>query len=388
MNNPVHVIFIDVSGKGGITHHIVMMCKAVSRQSIRVSLLTTRTCEMDLGNVRFHHEKRLFAHHAEKSDFAKGILYAVSMCSAFLYILKGKPHVVHWHELKIYALEYVLVKWMKRSNIKTVCSVHDVIHQDRPNFTKYLKKLYLEFDALIAHTEDSKNILLERFGIPSDRIQVIPVGEYSEIASEKAPVKTDARKMLGVNVQSKVLLFFGYIRKYKGLDLLLKAMPEVLKKEPDTVLIIAGECKEDFKKYEQLMYKCNISHAIVSQIQYIPLEHLPRYFSASDAVVMPYRSIYQSGIVHLAFAFRKPVIATKVGGLPDVVQEGKNGFLVQKNDVKALSETILRALSDIPLLERMGEYAFCESKKRLSWNGIAEKVACLYRGLVVEKHTS
>jgi glycosyltransferase involved in cell wall biosynthesis len=381
MNNTVRVMFVDVSGKGGITHHIVMMCNALSRKNIQVALVTTRTCEMDLKKVRFHHDKRLLAHHSKKSDLAKGIIYTVSMCFALFHILAKRPHIVHWHELKIYILEYGLIKWLKRSGIRTVCSVHDVVHQDRPRVTAYLRKLYLEFDALIAHTEDSKKLLRERFDVPNDRIHVIPVGEYSEIANSKWLTKIDARKQLGLNSRSKVLLFFGYIRKYKGLDLLIKAMPEVLRNDPDAFLIIAGESKEDFRGYERLIFDLNISHAILSQIQYIPLEHIPRYFYASDAVVMPYRSIYQSGIVHLAFAFRRPVIATQVGGLPEVVQDGKNGYLVRKDDVKALAQKIVQALSDVPVLEKMGEYAFCESKKRLSWSDIAEKAACVYREL-------
>jgi len=194
--------------------------------------------------------------------------------------------------------------------------------------------------------------------------------------------------LLGIDSNSRVLLFFGYIRKYKGLDLLLEAMPEVLKTHPGTVLIIAGETKEDFRGYERMMSDLHISHAIVRQIQYIPIEHIPRYFIASDVVVMPYRNIHQSGIVHLAFAFRKPVIATKVGGLPEVVREGKNGFLVPKNDVHALARATARALSDLPMLERMGAYAFSESSKSLSWNDIAEKAATLYRALVAGKHAS
>jgi glycosyltransferase involved in cell wall biosynthesis len=101
--------------------------------------------------------------------------------------------------------------------------------------------------------------------------------------------------------------------------------------------------------------------------------------------MMPYRNIHQSGIVHLAFAFRRPVIATKVGGLPEVVREGKNGFLVQKNDIHALARTTNRALSDLPKLERMGEYAFNESKKSLSWSDIAEKAASLYRELYTKR---
>jgi D-inositol-3-phosphate glycosyltransferase len=161
-------------------------------------------------------------------------------------------------------------------------------------------------------------------------------------------------------------------------------MRDVLKKYPRAVLIIAGETKEDFKIYERLISDLHISHAIVKQIQYIPLEHMPRYFYASDAVVMPYRSIYQSGIVHLAFAFKRPVIATRVGGLPEVVQDGKNGFLVAKDDVQALSSTIVKALANIPALEKMGEYAFFESKKRLSWDTIAGQVADLYRVLCGE----
>ena len=143
-----------------------------------------------------------------------------------------------------------------------------------------------------------------------------------------------------LSLEGSVLLFFGYVRPYKGLRFLLRALPEVLK-EIEVTLIIAGEFYEEKQLYVDLISSLGLTHHVRLIDQYIPNEEVEIYFSACDVVVCPYSSGTQSGIIQIAYSFHKPVICTRVGGLPEVVSEGKTGFIVPPRNPQALAGAIL-----------------------------------------------
>ncbi len=136
------------------------------------------------------------------------------------------------------------------------------------------------------------------------------------------------------------LLFFGFIRHYKGLDILLKALPQVLK-AVDCQLVVAGEFYEDPAPFKKLVRQLGIEAQVTFFDDYIPNERVPYFFSAADVVVLPYRSATQSGIVPVCYHYEKPVIATTVGGLPEVVTPGQTGMLVPPEDPAALAAAIV-----------------------------------------------
>ncbi len=137
------------------------------------------------------------------------------------------------------------------------------------------------------------------------------------------------------------LLFFGYIKQYKGLDILLEAMPAVLQKLPNLKLTIAGEVYGDKSSYLDIIRKHNLEKKIVFHDKYISNEEVQKFFLSADVCVLPYKHATQSGIIQLSYAFGVPVIASSVGGIPEVVQEGKTGYLVPANDIEALSQAII-----------------------------------------------
>lgn len=373
------VMIFNVSGKGGIAHYNYFLCRALHKQGVSLLCVTSREKERYFAHHAFPVRPILFPHYHYQSPWFKGIFYVFSLGIFFIQVLKEKPDLVHWHELKIYSLEYMLLKYLKRCNIKCVLSAHDVLHPEKQVITPYLKKLYHTFDAIIAHTEDSRNILQEVFRVVPEKIQVIPHGEYSGIAQQMG--KEEARSQLGISLHARVILFFGYIRPYKGLDILLQAFSQVQKKIPEAVLLIAGEAKESFKKYEQFIKHMGISNGVKPFIGYVPLEKVPMFFSSTDIVVLPYRHIYQSGVVHLAFGFQRPVIVTRVGGLPETVEHGKTGFVVPPEDPQALAMAIIEAFSNPRHLEEMGKTAYQKSQEGLSWACIAERTIAVYRSL-------
>ena len=145
-----------------------------------------------------------------------------------------------------------------------------------------------------------------------------------EIKEDKSAIK----KELEIDSDRKVILFFGYVRKYKGLDILIEAFPKILSKHPDTHLLIVGEFYDKPDNYLNLIEKHSIANRVTIINKFVPNEEVYKYHMVSEVVVLPYRSATQSGILNVAYGFHKPVIVTDVGGLAEFVAEGKTGLIV------------------------------------------------------------
>ena len=187
--------------------------------------------------------------------------------------------------------------------------------------------------------------------------------------------KAEARKHLDLNVDDKIILFFGFIRKYKGLDILLEAMA-LLKSEIQNPksgipkLLIAGEFYEDRKVYDEIIAKNNLQSQIILRTNFIADSEVKYYLSAADFVIQPYRNATQSGVTPLAYHFEKPMLVTNVGGLPSLVPDKKVGLVAEPN-AQSIAEKILE-------LYDFGEGYFLsslrEEKKKYSWRILVDTI--------------
>ncbi len=266
----------------------------------------------------------------------------------------------------------ILRRVKKNKHTEVVCIADNIIpHEKRTGdrlFTKYFVK---PVDAFIAM---SKNVLndLQQF-IKDKPSQFIPHPLYDNFGEKVS--KEEARQKLGIDVEDKVILFFGFIRKYKGLDILLEAM-QILKNEKFKIqnlkLLIAGEFYEDKKIYTQLIDKLEIKDQLILHTDFIPESNVKYYLCAADCVVQPYRQATQSGVTPLAYHFEKPMIVTNVGGLPDLVPE-KVGLIAEPN-----AEDIAEKITEF---FQLGENFFLphlrEEKKKYSWNNMVQAIVDL-----------
>ena len=152
---------------------------------------------------------------------------------------------------------------------------------------------------------------------------------------------TSTKKDFGFDENSKLLLFFGYVRKYKGLDLLIDALAELVKRDSTYKLLAAGEFYDDDKYYRDKVESLNLVNSVKLLNEFIPNEEVAKYFQPSDLVVLPYRSATQSGILNLAYGFYKPVLVTNVGGLAEFVDDGKTGYVIKPDSQKDLIDGII-----------------------------------------------
>ena len=168
-----------------------------------------------------------------------------------------------------------------------------------------------------------------------------------------APSQSKARRALGLPADAPVLLFFGFVRRYKGLDVLLDAMPRVAERLPDVHLVVAGEFYDDPAPYHEQVRRHGLQERVHFHSGYVPDEAVPRHFAAADAVVQPYRAATQSGVAQIAFHFDRPVITTDVGGLPESIPHERAGLVVPSEAPAALAEAVGRFFSEADLAEHL-----------------------------------
>lgn len=211
----------------------------------------------------------------------------------------------------------------KGSRTKVIAILDNVVpHEKRPGdvaFTKYFLK---PVDAFIAMSQSVLNDL-KQFQ-PTSPISLIPHPIYDNYGARVS--KQAAREHLKLDPNKRYILFFGFIRQYKGLDLLLQAMADERMKKLEVHAIVAGEFYEDAAPYHQLLEKLQLGSRIIMHTDFIPNETVKYYFGAADLVVQPYKSATQSGISQIAYHFEKPMVVTSVGGLTEMVPHGKVGY--------------------------------------------------------------
>jgi glycosyltransferase involved in cell wall biosynthesis len=231
-----------------------------------------------------------------------------------------------------------ILRLVKRNHhTKIVCITDNLIpHEKRPGdavFTKYFMK---PVDRFIAMSQDVLKDVRSLTTKPA-RFMVHPLYDnYGEAVSRE-----QALKHLGLDPSDKYLLFFGFIRKYKGLDLLLQAISDPRIKALGLKLIVAGEFYGDQEYYEGLIKDLDLGDQIKLFTSFIPNNEVKYYFSAADLIVQPYRTATQSGITQIAYAFEKPMVVTNVGGLAEVVKHGETGFITEP-DPASITEAILK----------------------------------------------
>ena len=304
------------------------------------------------------------------------IFSAINSVNPFNWISVGnrlkklKPDVIvvrYWLPFMGPALGTVLRRVKKNGHTRVVAITDNVLpHEKRPGDTSFTKYFLASCDAFITMSEKVLHDL-KLFVNNKPMTQVLhPL--YDNFG---APVtKEEARKTLGLNQQEKIILFFGFIRKYKGLDMLLEAMKIIKQKNAGIKLLVAGEFYEDEKPYRELIEKNQLNDVLILRTEFIADSAVKYYLCAADVVVQPYRNATQSGVTPLAYHFEKPMIVTNVGSLPALVPDGKVG-LVAEPDPASIAAAIMRYFE-------LGENYFIphlrSEKEKYSWHQLTEAI--------------
>jgi glycosyltransferase involved in cell wall biosynthesis len=258
-----------------------------------------------------------------------------------------------------------LVRRWTGAKILFICD-NVIPHEKRFGDKAFTRYAFRPVDAFIAQSAAVERDLNSFW--PGSRYTLVPHPVY-EIFGSGLP-KDKARAALGVQ-DERAILFFGYVRRYKGLHILLDAMPAILK-SVKLKLLIVGEFYDDEQKYRDQITKKGLQDNVIVHSDYVPNDQVNKYFSAADVVVLPYVSATQSGIVQIAYQFDKPVIATDVGGLSEVVLNGRTGYIVKPESPEAVAEAVVRFYSEGR--EKEFVHNVKEEKKKYSWDSLVQAI--------------
>ena len=269
------------------------------------------------------------------------------------------------------SLGTILRQAKKNGHTKTVAIVDNIIpHEKRPGDKQLSTYFVNSTDGFIVL---SKSVGEELRRFTADKpISYVPhpvYDNYGDVVSKQA-----ACQQLGISPDGKYLLFFGFIREYKGLDLLIKAMADPRIKASGIRLIIAGEYYGNQESYEKLMDDLGVRDQLILKTDFIPNPDVRYYFSAADLLVQPYKSATQSGISQLAYHFEKPMVATRVGGLPEIIEDKVSGYIVDINPT-AIADAVIDFFENERNEAMVPEVV--KAKARFSWSHMVDEILAL-----------
>lgn len=355
--------------KGGISHYTGLMCRALSKR-FNVTLVSYK---LQYPKILFRKEQRDYENNAFKIQDTH---YWINTVNPFNWISTAKkirelkPDLVifQWWHPYFAPCYWSMCHLIKKSKKLFIC--HNVFPHERFPMDRILSKAVLrQGDYFITQsgtdTQDLKSIIPK-----CSYIQAVhpTYNAFRFVGMDKK----EGRRQLGISDNEKVLLFFGFIREYKGLKHLLRALPLLREKMDRIKLLVVGDFGSDKEEYMDLIKALSVEGMLEIHDGYIPDREVEKYFAASDLVVLPYESATQSGIVQIAYGFEKPVVVTEVGGLPDVVIDGKTGYVVTPKEPKALADAIARYFDEekeVEFKENIKKEAY-----KYSWDRMTEHI--------------
>ena len=268
-----------------------------------------------------------------------------------VYVVTGRARILHilWNSKRFEWFERtVLMVFYHLLAKRVVLTAHNVNAAKRDSEDTWVNRMSLRFQyrlchQVFVHTARMKRELIEEFGVADDRVTVIPFGINDTIPSTGL-TSAAARHKLELPAGMRTVLFFGQIAPYKGLKDLVQALALLAESGKDVHLMIVGKVKPGWETYwdetEEAIEAGRLGHLVTKRIGFVPDEEVEQYFKAADALVVPYRDIFQSGLPFLSYNFGCPVIATDVGSLREVIVEGRTGMVCTPNDPAALARAI------------------------------------------------
>jgi glycosyltransferase involved in cell wall biosynthesis len=252
---------------------------------------------------------------------------------------------IQWWSLPLFPVCLAFALAAKLRRVPVVITVHNVLpHEPSPWFLRASRTLYRLADQLIVHSDVNRTQLLEHFRSDENRVTCVPMG----IDATAAPTlnRESARVQLGIPKARPTLLFFGTIRPYKGLDVLLRAFAEVRKRHPEVQLVIAGKPWEPWARYQSIIDDAGLAEHVITRLDYIPEADVSNYYAAADLVVLPYRHFdAQSAVGVQVLGHGRPMIVTDCGGLPALVNHDVR-WIAPPDDPEALTDKIASFLAD------------------------------------------
>lgn len=412
--NKLKVFIVEQRGGGGMIHYAYQLCNAMAKEeAVDVTLITSTHYELENLPHNFKVNKLLKLWKLIDPSISviprnmleklwrkvfwnvrrvfRGVQVIFQWYRLTKHLIKIRPDVVQVGSLET-TVEILFLLFWHRKGIRITQICHEFEERDASNNliikldNQISYYLYQAFSAIFLHGEVNKSKFLSIYDIPSQKVHSIEHGneQIFQKPENATLLYKSLREKYKLREENLVALFFGNLTPSKGIPDLIQAFEHVYKRNKNARLIVTGMASKyiDIDDFINFAKKLGLDEAIVFDSRYIPMEEIEPLMNLANVVVLPYRTISQSGVLQVAYAFGKPVVATNTGGFPEAVEEGKSGFLVPVEAPKELSEAILKILENPILAKEMGSYAKHLSETRFAWEPIAKKILGVYFNLV------
>jgi len=377
------VAIIDPLGAHGSSHHFYLFGQAEGLLKNDVSLSLYTNNETNNPNIKglkfFTFYKNLYA---SEYKFLSGIRWVLgTLCSVIHARILGNS-IFHFHVFHTNIFILFNVFLVKLLFGKVVLTVHDVSSFANSSDSSIIgKMIYKCTDLVLTHNKFSKSEILKGNAELSSPIYIVPHGNYIPFINIQED-KEKSRNQLGIPNDKKVLLFFGMIKKVKGLEVLLNALKNVIKENPDVLLLIAGKPWEnDFAPYQQIIDENNLSDYCLLHTKFIPHTDVEHYYCAADLVVLPYIKIYQSGVLVMTLSYGKPALLSDLPPLKEVVADMETAFMFETENPVSLAEKLSFILSNPEKLEQVRKNGEKLINTKYDWNEIGRQTKLAYQSL-------
>lgn len=355
--------------KGGISHYTSLLYTALSIKH-EVCMISYK---MQYPGLLYKKEQKDYNNRSFQIKDTHYWIHTANPVNIFTVArkIKGmKPDavVIQWWHPYFAPCYYLLCKLLR--NVPTLFVCHNVFPHERFLLDRMLCRIALGqgHKFIVQSLQDKEDLLQIK---PDAQYVVTPHPTYN-VFKMKNMSKQEARGILEIHADAPVLLFFGFVREYKGLQYLLDALKAVREQIKDIQLWVVGDFGEDKAAYMEQIVRNGVENSITVVEGYIPDCEVEKYFAACDLVVLPYISATQSGIVQIAYGFEKPVVVTDVGGLPEVVIDGKTGYIVPSKDTEAIAEAIIKFFGKDRLTD--WQHNIREKAADFSWEAMTERI--------------
>jgi D-inositol-3-phosphate glycosyltransferase len=374
-------IIEPVGGHGGMNYYDIGLCKGLDESDVHVSLYTSEQTNVD-SNYSFEINRVFKGVWGRDNKYLRAFRMLYQLLKTLMAIKRDNYDIVHYHFFHYTIMELIFVRFANVFKFDLVVTVHDVESFSGGN--SKVNNIFSHVDRVIVHNNISYNEFLKKVNYAEKNIYIIPHGNYLPFIDDSRVTKESARKALGLE-NDNIVLFFGQIKGVKGLDVLLKSFKKVIEYCPNTKLLIAGKVwKDDWIYYQSLIDNDGLESFVLKRIQYIQDDEVSNYYKSADIIVLPYKEIYQSGVLLMAMSYGTPVIVSNIPGMTEIVSDLHNGFVFDTEDSNSLSEKIIFGLSNRDIMDNCSNVALDIMKDKFSWSRIGKLTSALYSS-VVEK---
>ncbi len=386
----MRIAVVEFAGKGGLIHYSFQLCRAMAREGADVTLLTDRNYELSALDHPFRLQQ-LFnlwdpkpagqlspPRRFRPQRAVRAMLYYREWLCLIAHLERERYDVVQFGDIRFPTDFYMLRRVRKHVGLMA-----DVCHNVRRFAGSGLfvasdryERIYRLFDFVFVHHDVNRDEFLARFPERPQRVRTIVHGNEEIFQELRDPSITAAkvRERLGLAPDDQVVLFFGSLSAYKGIDLLLDAFARIAGAHSRARLVVAGPPLADFRLDQPPGERVRIVPS------YIDASEVAAWMEMAAVVVYPYREIHQSGALQVALTLGAPIVATRVGANAEVIEDGMSGLLVPPNNAAALAEAISRLLLDRGLARRIGDSARAAAQEKFAWRPIARQMLEAYGG--------